>query len=256
MGDRTNLVVDFTHTYNKARVEEMPALCYVDCSDIEGTDMYCTPEAEAELARRISGYPLRGIHFIDSGNYHYMTALFTRRIEEPYNLIFFDNHSDMQPTMVPEMMSCGAWAKRVLEEDENLRRMVLIGPSEQTIKEIGEDYGERLVCVSRESLECAEASLQDFFQAVWDRLDSSLPVYLSIDKDVLSEEYARTNWDQGEMSLSVLKAILTEICERFSVIGADICGELPDAPAWQEAEVRRVNEEADRELYQLLQGSF
>lgn len=258
-----DLVLDFTRTYSRVWVEHFPALCSIDCSDIEGTDMYCTAEAERELEERISQYPPEGIHFIDSGNYHYVTRLFTRRISEPYNLIFFDNHSDMQPTMVPELMSCGAWAKQVLEEDSNLRKMVLIGPSEQTIGEIGEDYGGKLICVSRESLgqeafsaqdgaEEKKVLWQDVLQAVWEKLDETLPVYLSLDKDVLSEKYARTNWDQGELSLPLMKELLEDICGRFSVIGADICGLLPDAPTWQEAEVRRINEQTDEELYRLL----
>lgn len=241
MSDRMDLVLDFTHTYDRSWVDELSSLCYVDCSDIEGTDMYCTPEAEEELAARIGQYPLQGIHFIDGGNYHYMTRLFTRRMGKPYQLIFFDHHSDMQPTMIPEFTSCGAWARQVLEEDEYLKKMVLIGPSRHTIEEIGGNYGEKLYCVSQEAL-CP----------VWDDLDADLPVYLSIDKDVLSEKYACTNWDQGDMSLPVLCGILQEIGRRFCVIGADICGEQPDALAWQEAKVRSINEQTNETLYRLL----
>ena len=242
---------------------------YIDCSDIEGTDMYCAREAEEELERRISRYPLRGIHFLDSGNYHYLTGLFTRRIREPYRLFVFDNHSDMKPALIPELLSCGAWAKQVLEEDPNLRELLLIGPPREAIRELeemGVGHREKLLCVSREELEALE-ELEEAEQSASPkggtdaflrslrgraRVQTGLPVYLSVDKDVLSQEYARTNWDQGEMTLPLLKKILADICAKNPVLGADICGGLPDAPAGQEAEVRRINGQTDRELYRLL----
>lgn len=40
---------------------------------------------------------LAGIHFIDSGNYHYMTRLWLTRMDQPFCLLVYDNHTDMQP---------------------------------------------------------------------------------------------------------------------------------------------------------------
>ena len=42
-------------------------------------------------------YPTAGIHFIDSGNYHYMTRLWLTRMDQPFCLLVYDNHTDMQP---------------------------------------------------------------------------------------------------------------------------------------------------------------
>ncbi len=51
-----------------------------------------------------------------------------------------------------------------------------------------------------------------------------MPVYLSIDKDVLSPDVARTNWDQGRLSdldvLGVIDAL------RGHIIGSDITGDI------------------------------
>ncbi len=268
MRDSANFVMDFTHTYRGEWIGRMPRLSRLDCSDIGGTDLYCSREAEAELQRRIAAFPPEGIHFLDSGNYHYLTGLFVRRIQEPYNLLFFDHHNDMKPTLIPELLSCGAWAKRVLEEEENLRRLLLIGPSRETLEEIGEmgvGHREKLFCISREELEAAEgtdsaenagAALRGLLSALWEGADEGLPLYLSIDKDVLSEEYARTNWDQGTLSLPLLKTILADCCRRSRILGVDICGELPDASPAQAAEARRINERTDTELYRLLLPCF
>lgn len=262
MQSTADFIMDFTHTYSQDWMTLFPDMHYLDCADIEGTDMYCTEEAEEELQKKIAAYPLRGIHFIDSGNYHYMTALFTRRIGEPYNLLFFDNHNDMKPTLIPELISCGAWAKQVLEEDKKLEKLLLIGPSKETIEEIEIDNREKLLCVSWEELEAAESAaeseggLHKLLQNIWKQVDTRLPLYLSIDKDVLSEEYARTNWDQGNMSLPLLKEILEDCCQRSRILGVDICGELPDAPPSQTAEVRRINEQTNTELYRLLKSYY
>ncbi|MDR2014557.1 MAG: hypothetical protein LBP99_02910 [Azoarcus sp.] len=50
------------------------------------------------------------------------------------------------------------------------------------------------------------------------------PLYLSIDKDVLSENVARTNWDQGQMPLDGLLSIIGAAAPRL--IGSDITGEV------------------------------
>ena len=117
-----NLLVNFTNTYIK---EDYPGFEFVDCSDISGTDMYLDDEAHNEikdrLKRAVKTY--EGIHLIDSGNYHYMSRVFTEDIDEPYELVFFDNHTDMKPAMF-DMLSCGSWAKEVLEKDDKLVRII------------------------------------------------------------------------------------------------------------------------------------
>lgn len=258
MENRNNLILNFTHTYNR----EMCLMegggenfYFLDCSDIEGTDMYCTEEAEQELKNRLKQYPISGVHFLDSGNYHYMTRLFTQRIQEPYNLVLFDNHNDMQLTMIPELMSCGGWAKQVVEEDPNLSRLILIGPKQKTIDEIQVSRPEKLVCISMEELTGPNMQNISIMDIIWEKgqeINRDISVYLSIDKDVLSEEYARTNWDQGGMTMPMLKGMLREIIRHSRILGADICGEFPDAPSWQAAEVRHINDRANGELYACL----
>ena len=44
------------------------------------------------MKRVIAGYPAEGIHFIDSGNYHYLTKLWTDKLRVPFSLIVFDHH--------------------------------------------------------------------------------------------------------------------------------------------------------------------
>ena len=55
------------------------------------------------------------------------------------------------------------------------------------------------------------------------------PVYISIDKDILGQGGAITDWDQGNLSLDDLERMLDIIFENEKVIGMDICGEYSGA---------------------------
>ncbi|MBI3070680.1 MAG: arginase family protein [Deltaproteobacteria bacterium] len=49
-------------------------------------------------------------------------------------------------------------------------------------------------------------------------------VYISIDLDVLKKEFITTDWDNGPMTLDVLKSLIREIARTHTILGADICG--------------------------------
>lgn len=88
-------------------------------------------------------------------------------------------------------------------------------------------------------------------------LPDEVPVYISIDKDVLDEKYAVTNWDQGKMSMGMLEQILKTLVTEYDVIGVDICGMYPEEnslPEYLRAE--RVNIRSDEELYRFLQKNL
>lgn len=81
-----NLLLDFTHIYPEGIEKEADDITRIDMSDIRGTDMYCSPEAQEEIRRRLQGFGPEGIHFLDNGNYHYVTKLFVEKIRIPFPL--------------------------------------------------------------------------------------------------------------------------------------------------------------------------
>lgn len=263
-----NLMIDFTGVY-RDRAREEAGLVYLDFTDIAGTDMYCTAEAERIIKRRLDSHGVSGIHFLDSGNYHYMTKFFMDAIGHPFSLVLFDFHNDMQRPMIPGILSCGGWAKDALCENPNLRQLILIGPDAETIDEIAGDKS-RLVCISAQELAIPAgagsrmADERDPERAqvgVSERLahiDFDVPMYLSVDKDVLAKEYAVTNWNQGELTLDALERLLSVFLQKSHVIGVDICGEYSAAgggmPDYAAAEA--INEQTNRELYHFLCGRF
>ena len=82
-----NLLLDFSHIYPANIVNDVNHLIRIDLSDIEGTDMYCSHEAMLEIQKRLNDYGPEGIHFLDNGNYHYMTKVFVEKIHQPFSLV-------------------------------------------------------------------------------------------------------------------------------------------------------------------------
>lgn len=242
-----NLMLDFTHIYTEEIHQKIPGIRRIDLSDIEGTEMYCSPQAYRQLRQRLAGYGPEGIHFIDNGNYHYMTRLFTGKIRRPYILFLFDNHTDMQRPMIDGLLSCGSWAAEMLRRDRNLRQLILVGPRLKQVRAIPRSLKRKIIYISRYELERNSA------QAEFAKIRRDLPAYISIDKDVLSEYFARTNWNQGTMSLPVLKYLIRDIFDNVKVIGADICGENTlQEPASELSKDLAVNRSTDDVLYRFL----
>lgn len=246
-----NYLLDFTHVYDDEISKTQSKLKWLDCSDIQESNMYCSEKAAEQIGRCIERYGIRGIHYIDNGNYHYITKLMTDRIKEPFSLIIFDHHTDMQKPMVTSMMSCGDWAGLVLDNNKYLKNMVLVGPSKKDIEEIEASSVDKLIAYSAEELRNPDKTKEELEAKL--KINFNIPVYISIDKDVLDEKISETNWNQGHMSLSMLESILKNIIRKCKVIGIDICGECDrniSLPEYMEAEEK--NGELNEELYEFL----
>ena len=277
MGDskvkNENLILDFTHVYCDEDIKDIDRFGYIDCSDIQETDMYCSKNAYEKIWGRIEPYGIQGIHYIDSGNYHYISKIITDHIDEPFGLVMYDHHTDMQMPMVPEMMSCGDWAGQALSQNKNLRQLVIVGPPESDIEQTLESYSGsqsgRLLTFSAEDLH------GDLLENKLKLIRTDLPLYISIDKDVLGPEYTETNWSQGDMSIDGLERLLSvflggqgeeknsDACRndernagdiRHSrILGIDICGEIQtDIPVPEYLEAEEKNEKVNIELFRFI----
>lgn len=246
-----NLILDFTHVYPEDIESKVQDIRRIDLSDIRGTNMYCTAEAKREIRKRLTSYGPGGIHFLDNGNYHYVTKLFAEKIRVPFSLVLFDYHDDMQQPMIHELTSCGSWAGEMLSDNPCLKQLILIGPNKESIRGIPEKFKEKLVCVSMQEIE-AQTIEKDLNQ-----IQKELPAYISIDKDVLDRYGARTNWNQGSMSVDTLQKLLSEVFRHQKVIGVDICGECSlEEPFSQLIEDEKVNGTTNAILYHFLSKYF
>ena len=249
-----NLILDFTHVYEDETVRDREQFQWIDCSDIEESHLYCSPSAYEEIRKRIEPFGISGIHFIDSGNYHYVTKIMTDFLKEPFVLVCFDHHTDMQKPMVEGMTSCGDWAGQVLGENTYLRQLVLIGPPQRDIDgiEIGKPQSQNIQTGEKDKLlTFSEEELQNgTAKAKVAQIKEGLPFYISIDKDVLNRRFTETNWNQGDMPLPMLEHLLQFFLQKGKVCGVDICGECRmDMPLPEYLEAEEINGETNVELY-------
>ncbi|MBR5700300.1 MAG: hypothetical protein IKX37_04315 [Bacteroidales bacterium] len=214
-------VLDFSGLFSRERALFPPELerdvhwDVLDFRSLDGTMCFCEEGSAEEIRRRLAEATSTPdaaaavlLHWIDTGDYHYLTYFFLERIDRPFELVLLDNHPDDQPSVFGDgLLSCGGWVRTARERLPMLRAVERPGPEGRSAR------GERFRIKSGMTAGVTEGML---------------PVYISIDKDVLSREYARTDWSQGEMTL----VELLEILERFrgrEILGIDLCGGLTEA---------------------------
>ncbi|WP_445114945.1 hypothetical protein [Acinetobacter sp. WZC-1] len=178
-----------------------------------------------------------------SGDYHHVTQLLleTRAATQPIHLIVCDNHPDNM--RYPLGIHCGSWvywASRL----EQVARIDVIGISSGDIGlahawenhwsplrqgklhywSVQQNAAWTRVIGARNAWHgCDHADeLLTAFRAEIAGMDA--PVYLSIDKDVLSRDVVVTNWDQGHLLESHLQDLI-QAC-RGRLIAADITGDV------------------------------
>lgn len=195
---------------------------WTELSDLSGCNCYCDAEASDRIRKEIQAFTGNGIHFIDSGNYHYMTRLWLEKLQIPFRLLVFDNHTDMQPPAFGGLLSCGGWITVSLEELPLLQEVILVGPDEEAYTQVEPDLQQKVLFLSREKLSTMTAEEKEGF---FNNLSEDLPLYVSVDKDVLCKGDASTTWSQGDMLLSELMSFLELVLERQNILGMDVCGE-------------------------------
>lgn len=225
--NRRVLVTDFSGVYEAQGF--LPALqatgaepLLLDFRNVEGASCYCDADAAWLIGQSLPA-ELPRLRWLDSGDYHYMSHLLAAREQAPFHLVLLDHHPDDQPPAFGGMLSCGSWVKALQEQNPQLRSVLAIGP-EGCPEDIPEGWlearrGERL--------------------------------YLSLDKDILGRDWARTDWTQGTHSLPQVKGILGRLLKEGEVVAVDICGELQESKG-ATAEDLRINRDTNIELYKFI----
>jgi len=245
-----NLILDFTHSYSEDLKEREEFHC-LDCFDIEESRLYCSVDSQKKIRDKIEPYGISGIHFIDSGDYHYITKIMTDFIKEPFILVLIDHHTDMQQPAFEGMINCGSWAQEVLKNHPFLKQLVLIGQNRQTLDLLNRKNKEKVIKISYEQL------VEGFIEKPLLSIKKEYPIYLSLDEDVLNRQVVRTNWDQGEMTFDMLKNILQILLTKQNVIGIDLCGTYPyEGNVADFLEAQKRNDLFHWELYSYLVQFF
>lgn len=183
-----------------------------------------------------------GCVFTGSGDYHHLSQLLLNRLptQQKFQLIICDNHPDNM--RYPFGIHCGSWvywASR-LPQVEHVH-VLGIGSQDIGLGHAWENHWSPLLkrkltywninvdtrwmnWIGAGRSNRAFSNADELMRAFLAQFDRSLPVYLSIDKDVLSPEVVNTNWDQGEFLEQHLNDLISACQGR--IIGADITGDV------------------------------
>jgi hypothetical protein len=196
------------------------------------------------------------ICFMGSGDFHHMTALLLRDILDrhhaPTTLVHIDNHPDW--VHFRNGMHCGSWVNDA-HAHRNIAKVITIGvcsrdlrnperkganlrwlragklelyPYDHEPSRVVADYGKgasyRQIGGALHWHCISTIGEQRFLDQLLGRIETR-SVYLTIDKDVLIDDDAVTNWDQGRMRMSYLLSLIGEIGRRHRIIGADVVGD-------------------------------
>lgn len=235
--DRQISVFDFSGIYERESFylsDKSSNFCKLDLKSVSGTNCFCDDAARETIRSMIAEKDVvpDGVHFIDSGNYHYMSAILTEQVKDQFSLVVLDHHPDMQAPMFGDILSCGGWVLDVIANNPFVQDIHVIGADKGLISKLEEKDRNRAFFYDLEEVFVGDEILLPKTQN---------PVYLSIDKDVLDRKELVTNWDQGEMSSDQLMSFVGEMLSERLVIGIDVCGEC--AP---DQEGIDVEAEADR----------
>ena len=134
-------VLDFSGMFSRERAlipeQDRYDFRIVDFTGLEETMCFCGPGSAAVIRQKIAemerGVDVPGrLHWIDTGDYHYLTYFFLERLTRPFTLVLFDNHPDDQPSVFgSDVLSCGGWVRTAMESLPNLQRVVRVGVTEK-----------------------------------------------------------------------------------------------------------------------------
>lgn len=188
-----------------------------------------------------------GTTLMGSGDYHHMSLYLIERLApyysptNPIQVVVFDNHPDNM--RFPFGIHCGSWVSHVAALPF-VSHVHVMGISSGDIS-AWHAWENRLLPLYQGKLnywslnrrvkwpnytglskafhcfDCGDELIASFI-ALQGSL--SLPTYLSIDKDVLSETIIKTNWDQGDLQTYHLTDTIAALGK--NIIGSDITGEL------------------------------
>ena len=171
-------IINLDETYKVQKELQHYKHEYLDFQQLEHVNLFCEADSLYTLEKRIKNRKEKGITFIGSGNYHYMSYLLLKEMTKPFTLVLFDNHPDLGTGHGSDqhMLTCGSWVYHALKRIPLLQQVVIIGP---TVVLANRSTYPRTVIFPFDGVH--HYSLKTILSAI-----PTEHVYISIDKDVLN----------------------------------------------------------------------
>ncbi|HAM79341.1 MAG TPA: hypothetical protein DCO80_00870 [Ornithinibacillus sp.] len=219
-------LLDFDGAYKRQSFYHEGSYNWIDFNVMQNVSLFCEKSTLLNIADKLNDYQESSVYYLGSGNYHYISYLLQSKICQPYTLILFDHHTDTLPAPSPDLISCGSWLLESLKTLPLLKKVYILGVSEEAYQHIPNAFDEKVVIYTEQSL---HTNLAAIMKAIKKNIPTKT-IYISIDKDVLDMEDALTGWDQGTLRLNQLMKLVTELIACKEIAGVDICGEYPVNP--------------------------
>ena len=238
-----NIVIDLSGYCRETGLEKaLSAAVVTDLTSLAGTNCYCDEAAAAAIRSAVADLPAAALHWDDTGDYHYLTRFWLEKAAEenggePFALVLFDHHPDMQEPAFGGVLSCGGWARDAFRDIPDLTQVLMVGINPDLELEILDLVFDGVLAVTSDDLRHTGDGLSADVLEMFSLLEPRIPVYISVDLDVLTTGYARTDWDQGCMTLAQLEAAVLRATAGHRLLGADICGGLTRAKGASDADL-------------------
>ena len=254
------LALDDAWDFDKSEYFELPAR--IDAQEIGPSLRFITSRRMVEQFHRKFGDLLRPFVLSGSGDFHHLTAIFVRQVKEPLVIVSFDNHPDWD--VRPPHWSCGAWVNRVLE-NPLVKQVAVWGCGSFECRLPWRLLGNRSACragrlwVAPWRFEGGDypswlhpMSALDWRTAFARYVESlqTLPVYVTVDLDSLTQSDAITNWENGRFSLSDIVWAIGLLRQKARIVGGDLCGAFSPAQygSWFQALAGRFDHPRERSV--------
>jgi len=248
---------------------------------------FSAPPRLVESFHRACQSQLEPFVLYGSGDFHYLTALWLRRMTTPAVVVSFDNHPDWD--VRPPKWAAGGWVNRALELP-NIRRVTVWGcgnfecwwPRQIFGNRAAERAGRLEVhpwADGRSAHDCRRrgAILRENWREHFERFAQGLRggnVYVTIDLDCLGPDEAVTNWESGRFTVADLVWALGKLRAAGKITAGDICGAYspPEYARWKQKfaanfdhpklhlppgdEIRRINSQTIGTLWPALSSSL
>ena len=185
------------------------------------------------------------LSFYGSGDFHHFTLFMLQHYKDPFYLVMFDHHYDVGSFRWRHKdhieYHFGSWLYTAIQMKTCLG-VLLVGPPEHwltsrlqhipylknnfNLKVIGEKVTNKL----------------DLYNSLVDEIPKDCNIYITIDKDVLTEDDLITDWDAGSLTIKELFKMLQVLTDKCTdrIVGVDICGDPRRQDFLEEHELRKI----------------
>ena len=191
----------------------------------------------------------RQITFVGSGDFHHVSLALVGRLRTPLNLLVIDNHPDWMRGI--PFLHCGTWlyhAARLpfvnkvfhvggdVDFDNYYQGMapwgmlnsgkIVVIPGIRSFQRGRWSAVPNLALLQQAGAALTAGRMDDLISAHADDL-ARYPLYISLDKDVMTAKESIVNWDSGHLKLADVLQVLRsfQAAAGFRVAGMDIVGD-------------------------------